>query len=205
LQTRRRSKKAAASFVADVNAVLPKCNQKYVMNTDQSPFYYELRTTQSLDFIGEKKTYLIVGSESRTTHLYTIQPIATAYGHLLAHLLICFQETSGNEFGPIVAQRVQESFSENVFVTCSKSGKMTEKQVNEWITHCFLPNVSGETLLLLDSWSGQTEVSLLRMIQDHTGNDAEVGDDPQVLVKVIPPKTTPISRPLDVNSRVPFQ
>jgi len=168
------------------------------MNTDQSPFYYELRTTQTLDFIGENKTYLTVGSESRTTHSYTIQPIATADGHLLAPLLICFQETTGNEFGPIVAQRVQENFSENVFVTCSKSGKLTQKQVKKWITHCFLPNVSGETLLLLDSWSGQTEVSLQRMIQDHTGNDAKAGDDPQVLIKVIPPKTPPICQPLDV-------
>ena len=61
------------------------------------------------------------------------------------------KEVTGT-FGP----RVQETLFNalNIFVTASKSGKLTSNHVKTWLNDVFFPNVGPKSILLLDSWSG---------------------------------------------------
>ncbi len=73
-------------------------------------------------------------------------------------MLICLQESSDN-FGPLVQRDINTLLEtvKNVSVICSKSGKMSNKLINQWIgclTNTY-DNIDGQMniLLLLDSYS----------------------------------------------------
>jgi hypothetical protein len=71
--------------------------------------------------VGAKDVYLCIKSKSNTTHSVTIMPTIDTDGNLLSPLFVCLLEPTGS-FGPIVQKRLFQS--DNLFVTCSNSGKM---------------------------------------------------------------------------------
>lgn len=144
------------SLLTTVNGLLPDYSLNHVLNSDQSGFNYEYVSTRTLSHTGERKTLQVAKSISNTTHSYTIQPIVSAAGKLLSPMLICLQETTGNQFGPRVAATL-EALPENIHVVCSKSGKLMKSHVQEWSTSCLSPHLGNKTLLLMDSWIGQSE------------------------------------------------
>ena len=57
-----------------------------------------------------------------------------------------------------------------------------------WLSDVFFPKAPKNTLLLLDSSSGFKDNELILSVKP---------DDVKLLIKTIPPKTTPIAQPLD--------
>ncbi|CAF3943698.1 unnamed protein product [Rotaria magnacalcarata] len=106
-------------------------------------------------------------------------------GELVGPVFIYLQKPTGR-LGP----RIQRSIyhANNIYVTCSKSGKLTKSHIQYWAEKVLRPSVADDCLLLLDSWSAQTDPSIYDKI--FTGN-----------IKCeklqIPPKTTGDIQPLD--------
>ncbi|XP_051159143.1 uncharacterized protein LOC127280279 [Leptopilina boulardi] len=73
---------------------------------------------------------------------------------LTSPLLIVLQETNG-KFGPIVEKNMYRA--NNIAVFASKSGKLSSELVIKWYKNVFLPTTEENSVLLLDSWSGQTK------------------------------------------------
>lgn len=172
------------------NSALSSYNPKFVFNSDQSNFTKEFYSTRTLSHKGEKHTLLTVNSISNTTHSYTIQPTISAAGELLSPMLICLQETTGNEFGPKVKEQIEANTPENLVVVCSKSGKLTKEHVKVWINNCLTPHVTEKSLLLTDSWSGQTDEFLNESLPIEKKN--------LLATMTIPAGTTSLCQPLDV-------
>ena len=88
---------------------------------------------------GSKEIECVVQSISSTTHSYTIQPTISADGKLLSPLYLVLKEIGG-DFG----SRVEKTLFKptNVFVSASKSGKLTsDKNYSNYtflrqIKHC---------------------------------------------------------------------
>ncbi len=177
---------SANTFLETSKAILPNFRPDHIFNTDQSGFNYEMTSSRTLSFVGEKATTASVSSLHATTHSYTIQPIITLEGKLLSSLFICLQE-SGGKFGPRVQQNMFQC--PNVVVYCSKSGKMTKELVREWCEESLIPAISSKSLLLLDSWSGHSDTENICSLFSQ--------DKPCEILK-IPPKTTSLIQPLDV-------
>jgi len=170
----------AEMFVQDIKNEIEVLGPQHVFNSDQSGFNLEMWNGRTLAFKGEKSVSTVVQSIGSTTHSYTIMPTMSADGDLLSPLLIVLKENNG-VFGP----RVKESlFShENIEVTCTKSGKMGNVQVQEWIDKTVRPTLpEGENRILLDSFSGHKRVTL------------PVG----VQVRTIPAGATGVCQPWDV-------
>ncbi|CAF1613297.1 unnamed protein product [Rotaria magnacalcarata] len=112
-------------------------------------------------------------------------PIISMIGELVGPVFIYLQKPTGR-LGP----RIQRSIyhANNIYVTCSKSGKLTKSHIQYWAEKVLRPSVADDCLLLLDSWSAQTDPSIYDKI--FTGN-----------IKCeklqIPPKTTGDIQPLD--------
>ena len=134
---------------------------------------------------GTKKVECVVQSVFSTTHSYTIQPTITADGRLLSPLFMVLQEANG-EFGPIVQKTLFKPT--NVYVTASKSGKLTSAHFKTWLEGvCFL-KTKQTNVLLLDSWNGHCEQD----VRDAT----PVGKE--IIIKMIPKGTTGQIQSLDV-------
>ncbi|XP_067208309.1 uncharacterized protein [Linepithema humile] len=175
----------AENFVTVVKPLIERFGLENVYNTDQSGFQLEIHSGRSLSDQGMKTIDRVVQSVSSTTHSYTIQPTISCDGKLLSPLFIVLQEHSGT-FGP----RVQENLfrASNVIVTASKSGKMTSDHFKKWLEEAYFPNVGRDSVLLLDSWSGQCPA----IVTDLTPMEK------QVTTMVIPKGTTGKIQPLDV-------
>ena len=107
-------------------------------------------STRTLSHSGEKLTLQVAKNVSNTTHSYTIQPTISADGKLLSPMLVCLQETTGDNFGPRVALTLN-SVPDNLYVVCSKSGKLKKAHVKKWSSHCLSPHIDAKTMLLIDS------------------------------------------------------
>jgi hypothetical protein len=172
-----------ASFLGLAKARMEHYPRARVFNTDQSGYSYEMVSTRTLSHKGEKVTECVVGSMNKVTHSYTIQVTISADGHLVGPVYLCLKETGGS-FGP----RVQESLEahQNVFIVCSQSGKLTKHLFKQWC-ETLLPDVQENSLLLKDSWTGQSDQNIF---------DEVFGDKLETLT--IPPKTTGKIQALDV-------
>ncbi|CAF5203915.1 unnamed protein product, partial [Rotaria magnacalcarata] len=78
--------------------------------------------------------------------------------------------------------------SANIHVTCSKSGKLTKSHIQYLAEKVLRPSVSDDCLLLLDSWSGQTNPEIYSKIFNGNIKCEQLQ---------IPPKTTGVIQPLD--------
>jgi len=135
--------------------LLPHYNDDSVLNTDQLGFELEIPPTRTLSYRGEKTTLATVRSINATTHSYTIQPIISMSGKVVGPVFLCLEESNGRMSANIRANLPQV---QNVIVTCSASGKLTTSLVEYWRDNCLIPSLhSRKTLLLSDSWSGQSD------------------------------------------------
>lgn len=199
---------SAANYVATVNSTLDTYD--VIINADQSGFLKEFSSSRTLSNIGEKKTFVQVTSKSKNTHTYTIMPAITSSGELLSPLYVCLQETTGDEFGPIVSAQLKKNVPPNLHVSCSKSGKMSKKHMRTWAEKCARPNVSanGRTLVMLDSWSGQSREFTQQLFddiryailseQEEHPEDCQCAEEMEITVSPIPPGTTALCQPNDV-------
>ena len=155
-----------------------------IWNTDQSGFAYELISARTLTNVGEKDELGLAQNMNSLSHSYTIQVHISAAAKLGSKLFVCFQEPKGF-FGPKVSEKLKKP-PKNIFVTCTKSGKMTKDKLNVWAKECFSLDTSGSTLLILDSWPAQKNQGIY--------------SSREKLVKlfIIPPKETKYGQPLDV-------
>ena len=92
----------------------------------------------------------------------------------------CFQEADG-QFGKFVTKQVAENMPPNIIYECSRSGKMSTSLVVSWMKRVLKEELQDTSLLLLDSWSGQTDSTL--------SSKAFPGSDIDLCIKVIPAKT----------------
>ena len=178
----------AKHFVEETNSLIVNYEMTNIFNTDQSGFNYEMVSKRTLSVEGEKTTFGLIKSKSAVTHSYTIQPLISMTGKLLSPLYICLKENckEDGKFGPIVSQNLFEA--SNIYLTCSSSGKLTKNLVKDFYESVLLQNLNENNLLILDSWSGQTDEAMANQII--TSNKR--------LKICIPPKTTPLVQPLDV-------
>ncbi|CAF5132089.1 unnamed protein product, partial [Rotaria sp. Silwood1] len=130
-------------------------------------FCYDNPATRALVTTGEKVIKGQVKPMNAVTHSYTIMPII-------------------RKLGPRVEQSIYQA--SNIHVTCSKFGKLTKTHIQYWAENVLSPSVSEDCLLLLDSWSGQTDPSIFDdiFVENITCKQMQ-----------IPPKTVGDIQPLD--------
>ena len=112
-------------FVPEATKHIPKYKLDFVLNADQSSFYYEIASNRTLSYAGEKGTYLSVKSLNAISHSCTVMPIISAAGQLLSSVFICLQESTGRF--PITRAVFSAA---NKVTSCSTSGKL-----NKSLTH----------------------------------------------------------------------
>jgi len=175
---------SAERFVAEVKALLSHYNEDSILNTDQLGLELEVPSTRTLSFQGEKTTLASVRSTNNTTHSYTVQPIISMSGKIVGPVYVCLKEANGRMSENIKGNLPRVN---NVVVTCSASGKLTTSLVQDWRDMCLIPSLpSRKTLLLSDSWPGQTDgKGIYEPIKGCTRLE-------------IPPKTTSRIQPMDM-------
>ena len=177
---------ATNTFRNEVLAESPKYSPQLVFNTDQSGFQYEFYSTRTLSFKGEKDTPITVKSMNKTTHSYSIQPTLGLDGKLHGPLYLCLQEIGGR-----MGTRVKETYfrAPIVEVTCSSSGKLTTSLFERYVDYVLGPLLTGDCLLLLDSWGGQQSDECFQGIENLGFTCTRLR---------IPEGATPTTQPLDV-------
>jgi hypothetical protein len=172
-------------FLQKAEQAISRFKSTHILNADESSFEYEVASTRTLSILGEKTTLGRVSSQSAVTHSHTIMPILSINGKIIGPVFICLQEASGR-LGPRVSQTIYKA--QNIHVTCSKSGKLTKSHIKYWAEEVLRPSVQENCLLLLDSWSGQT---------DPESFAEAFNENVQCEVLQIPPKTTADIQPCD--------
>ena len=112
-------------------------------------------------------------------------------GRLAKILYICFQEVGG-KFDKRVSETLQSKQPLNIEYGCSTSGKMSTAPVLSWVRRPKVqqPELKGASLLLLDSWPGQTDTGLSARIFGNRELNSHT--------KITPPNTTKYCHPLNV-------
>ena len=175
---------SALVFTGEINTeIIPNFSPDEIFNTDQSGFQYEMHRDRTLAMVGQRSVEVRVENTRARTHSYTIQPMISMSGKLLSPMMLVLQETTGS-FGPMVGPSLPQP--PNVYITCTRSGKVELPTLQEWKHRCFLPNVGDRACLLLDSFSS------------HRSQNAFTANGKEVAVRFIPPGTTSLIQPLDV-------
>ena len=114
---------------------------RLIFNVDQTGFNYEVYRDRTLARKGQRD----VDSQSKRTHSYTAQPMISRDGRTFGKLLICLQERN-DQFGPRVGPSIRdmESRFNNILAVASKSGKMTQVLMREWIDRVLAPALQEE-------------------------------------------------------------
>ncbi|OQV20237.1 hypothetical protein BV898_05792 [Hypsibius exemplaris] len=129
-------------------------------------------------------------SMSGCTHSYTYMPIISANGEVKKPGFLCLQEPTG-EFGPIVTERMKEVLTDELRVDASNTGKMSKDMfLNEFYSNGFLPNVSLNSIVLLDSFPAHKDTDSMKAITPQ--------EYKHLKIRVIPPGTTGMIQLCDV-------
>ncbi|CAF3433201.1 unnamed protein product [Rotaria sp. Silwood2] len=175
---------SATHFINKIIKLLPHYRQRNVLNTDQSGLEIEMVGNRILSFKGEKATFGKVRSIHNKSHSYTIQFIISLTGQPIGTCYLCLKEKNGY-MSDNIKKNLFQAF--NVTITCSKSGKLSSSLVKYWIEKVLEPTVRNEkVLLLLDSWSGQTDEQLYSKMK-------------HLRLEIIPKKITAMTQPLDIT------
>lgn len=197
IKNRETLEKNAQEFRLKIKTLQKNYSNENILNSDQIGFQKEIPPTRTLSYTNEKETLVAIQSSNNCTHSVTVQPTISLDGSLIGKLLICLQETNG-EFGPLIKQKVLNSLEEykNIHVICTKSGKMTNYTIRNWVKNCIedsysrgiIPESPTEVLLLLDNFSAHK----------HQKFD-EAFDENIIKIRreFIPSGTTCIAQPLD--------
>jgi hypothetical protein len=95
------------------------------------------------------------------------------------------QEQSGS-FGPRVIQSLFKA--PNIYVTATKSGKLTINELKIWFKEIYFPAVGDKSVLFIDSWNTYKDRDLIKGVTPEGKN---------VEILTIPPNTTSLAQPLD--------
>ncbi|XP_003744001.2 uncharacterized protein LOC100907425 [Galendromus occidentalis] len=178
------AKQVLLDFVRNVR---DRYDPREVLNTDQSGFSYLVHTNRTLSHRNEQTTVGVVKSLNSLTHSYTIQPVVNMNGELVGRLYVNLQERTDG-FGPRVSQDLPNF--PNLYVTCSKSGKLTKNLVRGWASSVFRQMLSDsgikKCILYVDSWGGHRDQELYELPVT------------EVNVKIFPKGSTSIIQPLDL-------
>lgn len=177
---------SATEFIEEFRQIFEQMPLENVFNTDQSGFNIELLSGRTLENKGTKIIEGRVGQQHSVSHSYTIQPLISASGELIAPLFIIMQETNG-QFGPLVRQRMFRH--KEIFPVASSSGKVTKGIMKQWFLEVYFPNVPDDTCLLGDA---------LNTYRDRREIDNEKPETSEYTMKILPKGTTGIAQPLDV-------
>ena len=184
---------SATAFQNECRLTIQHYEKDYVLNTDQMGCEYRVDVYRTMEHIDTTRVDAFIGDMNKVTHGYTVQYTVTASGKLLPKLFICLQEKSG-EFGSRVSKEVGTLSNEfgNIFVICSKFGKLSSNLFDIFTSNILLPYVeSNPFLLVLDSWGGQQNSDLFQKFKVQKRQSS-------CTLKVIPPGCTPFAQPLDV-------
>jgi len=185
LLSKEETEQKAIEFVSEVKAEILLVGEENVFNSDQSGFNLEVHAGRTLALKGSMKVEGLAQSLNSLTHSYTIQPVVSADGELKSPMLIVLQETGG-KFGPIVENTIYKA--NNIIALPSKSDKLTSEIATQWFSDVFLPNAGNNSVLLLDSWTGQTKTKFDNIDRQNKN----------IKILTIPPGTTGLIQPLDV-------
>lgn len=179
---------SAVEVILDfVDNVRAQFDPTEVFNTDQSGFNYVVHTNRTLSYTGERVTRASVNAVGPLTHSYTIQPLLNMSGALVGKLYVNLQEIEG-QFGPRVATSLPNF--PNLFITCSRSGKLTSSLVQNWSQQVLKEVVerlnTDVCVLYVDSWGGHKNPGLY-----------DLGTK-KVQLKIFPECTTSLIQPLDL-------
>ena len=183
----------ARQFQEECSALIPKYNPDFVLNTDQTGCEYRVNIQRTMTFRGQKRVEVNLGDVNKVTHSYTAQYTLVASGKILPKVFLCLQETTGS-FGPVITKRMNELTEKfnNVYITCSKSGKLNSDLMNSFVSNVLKSYVNNhDFLLLLDSWSGHKK-------SDPFDQFINSNHQKSCTVKIIPPGYTPLAQPCDV-------
>lgn len=184
---------SAKRFQSEIQSLIPKYHPSHILNTDQCGFSYELTSSRTLTQKGEKTVYGYAQSpKNLSTHSYTVQYIISLSGEIMGNVFLCLQEPKG-KFGPIVKKDVESYLPVNVTLTCSTSGKMSTSLNEYFIEKQVVPVVHDNFLYIVDSWTGHTG------IDSYNKFFGEFNSRPEICLKIIPEKCTPLAQPLDTT------
>jgi len=83
---------AINSFRTEMNSVIPDYSPRYVINTDQTGFKYEICSTRTLSYKGERRTFGAANSPTnRSTHSFTVQYLISLSGEIVGDVYVCLQ------------------------------------------------------------------------------------------------------------------
>lgn len=176
-------------FVIEVREEMDTIGKENTFNTDQFGMNLEIHSGRTLEEKGVKSVEALVQSVNATTHSYTLQATISAAGKVLPKMYMCLQTKDGT-FGPIVTANLPKD-TPNIVLKASTSGKLGKHLVREYYDEIYCPLVPGQSILLQDSWGGQTDRQLLYDVTRKYGND--------VTLKILPKHTTGFAQPCDVN------
>ncbi len=76
----------------------------------------------------------------------------------------------------------------NIYVTATKSGKLTINELKIWFKEIYFPAVGDKSVLFIDSWNTYKDRDLIKGVTPEGKN---------VEILTIPPNTTSLAQPLD--------
>lgn len=178
----------ASALVNEFKHITQSYGLKQILNSDQTPFNFEMNSEYTLEFRGSKRVAATKQSAAGDTHSYTLMPLLNADGEFVGPLFIILK-------GPL--PKVKQIFSAaNIHVVESDSGKITKPLMKSWFTDIYLKYAPTSSVLLLDSLRIHHDVKMhqqLRLVENG------------VRIMKIPEGRTGELQPLDLDCNRPWK
>ena len=187
-------KEEAQDFLSEMKkkVVGPHRDQGYIINIDQTPVYFSMEPSKTLELIGRKTVH--VRKSTNDTKRATVAVTITASGHILPSVVIFKGAKNGR-----IAKNEFSSYPAGHIYACQKNAWMDEGIMLMWAETVLKPYVDAAPehvipLLILDSYRCHMMASVVQAIQ-------EMG----VEVTHIPGGCTSLCQPVDVGFNKPFK
>ncbi|KAL0125177.1 hypothetical protein PUN28_004366 [Cardiocondyla obscurior] len=184
-------------FQAKIKAIMLEFDFNFIINTSQMEFQHQMLIAPVLKTFPLKRK---LQEEYENTYFYTLQFSITASGKMLPVVFLCMREPTG-KFNFATKKKINKlmSYYKNVFVTCSKSGKMTNLSYINYLKYCLSPYVEkNKFLLLVDSLGSQPVDTYDEIFEDELGRTS-------CSVKVIPSKCVSFCHPCNKRGYFCYQ
>lgn len=187
-------KEEAQDFLSEMKkkVVGPHRDKRFIINMDQTPVYFSMEPSKTLELIG-RKTVHVRKSTNDTKHA-TVAVSITASGIILPSVVVFKGAKNGR-----IAQNEFGLYPPGHFYACQKNAWMDERVMLFWAEKVLKPHVESAPehvipLLILDSYRCHMMSSVVQAIQ-------EMG----VEVTHIPGGCTSLCQPVDVGFNKPFK
>lgn len=158
---------------------------KVFINCDQSGVNKEIHCPRTLAKMGEKTITRLTQTLTSMTHSYTVLPLHYSSGKMGEKLFIQLGEPKG------VFPATRPLFpTNNLVVVAGTTHMMSKDTMCDWIKSCVVTEPHTELVLVLDSWTGFRDVSLIQKLAVPSGKTIEV--------RTIPGGATSMCQPLDL-------